>query len=116
MSETPNEARIPKPVGYRLLIAMPSVSDTFESGIIKSDKTKNEETILTMVGTVLDLGDQAYQDPQRFPAGPWCKQGDWVVFRANSGTRFKVDGIEFRLLNDDSIEAVVEDPTGITRL
>lgn len=110
------ERRIPHPVGYRILIAVPSVSDVYESGIIKADTTKQHETLLTMVGSVIDMGAQCYQDPQRFPSGPWCVIGDWVMFRANSGTRFKVDGTEYRLLNDDSIEAVVDDPTGITRI
>jgi co-chaperonin GroES (HSP10) len=69
-----------------------------------------------MVGVVLDVGDQAYSDLDRFPTGPWCKLGDFVVFRANTGTRFKVNGQEYRLINDDSIEAVVEDPSGIQRI
>jgi co-chaperonin GroES (HSP10) len=62
------------------------------------------------------MGEQAYSDPDRFPTGPWCKPGDFVVFRANTGTRFKVDGKEFRLINDDSVEATVADPSSITRV
>jgi co-chaperonin GroES (HSP10) len=68
-----------------------------------------------MVGLVVDMGTQAYTDPSRFPNGPWCKVGDYVMFRANSGTRFKVQGKEYRLINDDTIEAVVADPNGIQR-
>jgi co-chaperonin GroES (HSP10) len=68
-----------------------------------------------MIGVVLDVGDQAYADTERFPTGPWCKQGDYVMFRANSGTRFKVGRQEYRLINDDSVEAVVDDPSKITR-
>lgn len=109
------ETQIPTPVGYHLLIAMPQRELTFgTSGIVKAAKTVDHENILSMVGMVLDMGGQAYADGKRFPAGPWCKQGDYVMFRANSGTRFKVGGQEYRLMNDDNIEAVVENPHGIT--
>lgn len=110
------EAQIPTPVGYRLLIALPKIDNTFgESGIVKADKTMYEEKVLSVVGYVIDMGSQAYADKDRFPEGPWCKIGDCVIFRANSGTRIKVNGQEYRLMNDDSIEAVVADPRGITR-
>ena len=108
--------QIPKPVGYRILIALPSIEETYgESGLLKSEQTMRDEYILSMIGVVLDVGDQAYADTDRFPTGPWCKQGDYVMFRANSGTRFKVGKQEYRLINDDSIEAVVDDPSKITR-
>jgi len=74
-----------------------------------------EEYILSMVGLVVDMGEQAYKDKERFPEGPWCKQGDYVMFRANTGTRFKVGKAEYRLMNDDSIEAVIDDPSKLTR-
>jgi co-chaperonin GroES (HSP10) len=61
------------------------------------------------------MGDQAYNDKERFPSGPWCKEGDFVMFRANTGTRFKVGNEEYRLMNDDSIEAVIDDPSKLTR-
>ena len=109
------EAQLPKPVGYRLLIALPQIEDTYESGLAKADRTKHEEMILSMMGAVVDMGEQAYSDKDRFPTGPWCKVGDFVMFRPNSGTRFRVNGIEYRLMNDDSIEAVVADPRGVTR-
>lgn len=110
------EAQLPKPVGYRLLIAVPKVEEKYESGIIKADKTIHAETVLTVVGVVVDMGEQAYSDKDRFPKGAWCKVGDYVLFRANSGTRIKVHGQEYRLLNDDSIEAVVADPRAVTRV
>jgi co-chaperonin GroES (HSP10) len=109
------DAHVPKPVGYRVLIALPTVEDTFEGGIAKASSTIREETILTMVGVVVDMGDQAYNDKERFPSGPWCKEGDFVMFRANTGTRFKVGNEEYRLMNDDSIEAVIDDPSKLTR-
>lgn len=109
------EEQLPRPVGYRLLIALPVVEETYESGIVKADRTRHEEQILSMMGAVIDMGEQAYSDKERFPTGPWCEVGDFVMFRPNSGTRFKVNGQEYRLLNDDSIEAVVPDPRGVTR-
>jgi co-chaperonin GroES (HSP10) len=109
------EQQIPKPVGYRVLIALPTIEDKYDSGLIKSDRTLHEERILSTMGIVLDMGAEAYSDKERFPNGPWCKVGDFVMFRPNSGTRFKVNGQELRLLNDDSIEAVVPDPKGVTR-
>jgi len=111
------ERMIPKPVGYHLLIAMPEIEDTFgDSGIIKSSKTIQHDTLLSMIGLVLDMGAQAYADKDRFPSGPWCEVGQYVMFRMNSGTRFKVGGQEYRLLNDDSVEAIVDDPRGVTRV
>jgi co-chaperonin GroES (HSP10) len=110
------EAQLPKPVGYKLLIALPQVEETLgEMGIIKPQKTIYEETLMTVVGLVLDMGAQAYADKDRYPNGAWCKVGDYVVFRANSGTRVKVNGVEYRLMNDDSIDAVVADPRGVSR-
>ena len=109
------ETQIPKPVGYRILVALPNVEETFEGGIAKANSTKYEEYVLSIIGAVIDLGEQAYADKDRFPLGPWCKQGDYVMFRANTGTRFKVGIQEYRLMNDDSIEAVVADPRAISR-
>jgi co-chaperonin GroES (HSP10) len=111
------DLQIPTPVGYRVLVAMPEVEDTYgESGIIKSNKEIHNEYIMSTIGVVLDMGAQAYSDKERFTTGPWCKTGDYVMFRANTGTRFKVGGVEYRLMNDDSIEAVVNDPRGVTRV
>ena len=116
VTEEEVEAQLPKPVGYRVLVAMPEVDDTYgSSGIIKSSKEMHNEHIMSIMGLVLDMGDGAYSDKERFPTGPWCKQGDYVMFRMNTGTRFKLEGVEYRLMNDDSIEAVVNDPRGITR-
>ena len=116
VNEEEQEALIPKPVGYHILIAMPQVAETFGSGLLKTTQTIHHESILSMIGMVLDMGDQAYADKERFPNGPWCKVGDYILMRMNSGTRFKVGAQEYRLVNDDSIEAVVEDPSGIQRV
>jgi len=113
--ETNPDALIPKPAGYHILICMPQASSTYgDSGIVKATTSVHRESILSMVGLVVDMGDQAYSDKDRFPNGPWCKQGDYVMFRSNSGTRFRVDGAEMRLINDDSVEAVIVDPSAIT--
>jgi co-chaperonin GroES (HSP10) len=110
------EAAIPKPTGYHILIALPNVEETFgESMLVKAEKTVREEYILSTIGLVLDMGDQAYNDKDRFSAGPWCKPGDYVMFRANTGTRFKIGTQEYRLMNDDSVQAIVPNPRAISR-
>ena len=110
------EQQLPKPVGYRLLIALPQVADTYEgTSILKTDSERGRDHIMSIIGLVVDMGNDAYGDEARFPDGPWCKPGDYVMFRMNSGTRFTIGGTEYRLMNDDSIEAVVADPRGITR-
>ena len=108
-------SQLPEPSGYKLLIALPEVDETTEGGIIKSHKSQHEESISTVVGFVLKIGPDAYSDFSRFPTGPYCKNGDWVIFRACSGTRIKIHNKEFRLINDDTVEAVVEDPRGVER-
>ena len=110
------EVQLPTPVGYRVLIAMPKVEETFDNTkILKTNTEMHNEHIMSIIGLVLDMGGQAYSDKERFGDTPWCKVGDYVMFRANTGTRFKVGDLEYRLMNDDSIEAVVADPRGVTR-
>lgn len=110
------DAGLPTPCGYKILVALPQVEETFEGGIIKADVTRKQEEVATVVAAVLQLGPDAYKDKEKFPTGPWCKEGDFVIVRAYSGTRFKLYGKEFRLLNDDSIEGVVADPRGYSRI
>ena len=110
------EKQIPKPVGYKILVVLPTIEETFGDGdIAKSTQTMWDEYILSMVGAVIDMGEQAYTDEARFPTGPWCKVGDYVVFSAHTGTRFRVGQQEYRMMNDDSIEAIVDDPGAISR-
>ena len=109
------DKHVPKPVGYRVMVALSNAEDTFDSGIAKANQTIKEENILQMTGVVCDMGDEAYKDKERFPSGPWCKEGDYVVFRANTGTRLRVGDVEYRIMNDDSIEAVIDDPSKLTR-
>ena len=114
--EAEEKARqLPTPSGYRILCAIPEVEEEYESGILKSDQTINYEEKLATVLFVVDLGPDCYQDKTRFPNGPWCKKGDFVIVRPNAGTRLLIHGREFRLINDDSVESVVLDPRGIKR-
>jgi co-chaperonin GroES (HSP10) len=94
--------------------AMEEFADS-EIGIIKSSQSMMYEEVLTPVLFVVKMGPDAYKDTSRFPSGPSCKEGDFVIVRPNSGTRLKIHGREFRIINDDSVEAVVEDPRGISR-
>ena len=108
------EEQLPKPVGYRVLVALPDIDDYYQNtSLLKTDNEKHREYIMSIMGVVIDMGSDAYSDKERFPEGPCCKQGDYVMFRMNTGTRFKVNGKEFRLMNDDSVEAVIPDPSGI---
>ena len=108
-------SQLPEPKGYKLLIALPEIEEKTEGGIIKSAQSMHEENIATIVGYVMSMGSDAYANYPRFPTGPYCRVGDWVLFRAFSGTRIKVHDREFRLINDDTVEAVVEDPRGVER-
>ena len=107
--------QLPAPKGYRILCAVPQAEETFEGGIIKDSSTKRIEENSTVVLFVLKLGDLAYKDESRFATGPWCQEGDFILARAYSGTRILIHGREFRIINDDTVEAVVQDPRGITR-
>lgn len=119
-TELPQEAeqkakQLPDPSGYRILCALPEVDEKTEGGLFKSDITKQYEELTTPVLFVLKIGPDAFKDPTRFPSGPWCKEGDFILTRPMAGTRVKIHGREFRIINDDSVEAVVEDPRGISR-
>jgi len=110
--------QLPDPADYMLLCVVPEAMEEFadsDVGIVKSSQSMHYEEVLTPVLFVVKLGPTAYQDKTRFPNGPRCKQGDFVVVRPNSGTRLKIHGREFRIINDDSVEATVQDPRGISR-
>ena len=116
--EATNEEKatqLPKPSGYRILCAVPDIEKEYESGLAKADATLRTEELLTTVLFVVDMGPDCYKDTTRFPNGPWCKVGDFILVRPNSGTRVVIHGREMRLINDDTVEAVVQDPRGIRR-
>tara|TARA_R100001163_G_scaffold65422_1_gene62527 strand:- start:872 stop:1291 length:420 start_codon:yes stop_codon:yes gene_type:complete len=107
--------KIPEPSGYKLLIKPLEVKEKTDSGIYMPDALKNAEQTASVLGFVVKSGPDAYKDADKFPNGPYCKEGDFVIFRSYSGTRFKIDKEEFRLINDDTVEAVVDDPRGYSR-
>ena len=107
---------LPKPAGYKILVAIPRSAEAFDNGLVKADVTRAQEEVMTTVGFVLAMGPDCYADKAKFPNGPWCKVGDFIVMRSYSGTRVSIYGAEHRLINDDTVEAIVEDPRGITRV
>ena len=107
--------QLPEPATYHLLCVLPEIDKEYESGIVKAGQTLHYEEVLSPVLFVMKMGPDAYADKTRFPSGPSCKVGDFILVRPNTGTRIKIHGREFRIINDDSVEAVVQDPRGISR-
>jgi co-chaperonin GroES (HSP10) len=114
--EAKKASQLPDPKGYRILCAVPHVEEEYEGGIIKAEDTKRTEELTTVVLFVIKMGDLCYTDKDRFPTGSWCKEGDFVLTRPYAGTRLVIHGREFRIINDDTVEAVVDDPRGIRRV
>jgi co-chaperonin GroES (HSP10) len=108
--------QVPDPATYHLLCVLPDIDDEYESGLVKAGQTMHYEELLSPVLFVVKMGPDAFKDEKRFPSGPSCKVGDFVLVRPNTGTRIKIHGKEFRIINDDSVEAVVQDPRGVTRV
>ena len=117
LPETADEKarQLPEPARFHILTVLPEIDEEYESGLVKANTTLHYEEVLSPVLFVVKLGPDAYADKTRFPSGPSCKVGDFVVVRPNTGTRLKIHNKEFRLINDDSVEAVVQDPRGISR-
>ena len=109
-------SKMPEPQGYKLLISPVEVEEKTEGGVYMPDQLRDAEGIASIIGWVVSMGPDAYKDKDKFPSGAWCKVGDFVIFRSYSGTRFKIGTQEFRLINDDTVEAVVEDPRGYKRV
>jgi co-chaperonin GroES (HSP10) len=110
--------QLPKPTGYRILCAIPEAEKQFEEseiGLIKADETMRNEETLTTVLFVVELGPDCYKDTTKFPTGPWCKKGDFILVRPYAGSRLVIHGREFRIINDDTVEGIVDDPRGIKR-
>lgn len=105
--------RLPKPTGWRILILPYTLPESTKGGILLSDETRQREQLATNIGYVVSLGPDAYKDEGKFSDGPWCKEGDWVMFGRYAGSRFKIDGAEPRILNDDEIIATIDDPRDI---
>ena len=105
--------KLPKPVGWRILVLPFKASEKTKGGILLTDKTMEDSQLTASVAMVLAVGEDAYADKEKFPNGPWCEQGDWVVFGRYAGSRIRIDGGEVRLLNDDEILGTVDDPADI---
>lgn len=115
-SDEEKAKQVPDPKTYHILCILPEANEAYESGILKAGNTVNYEELLSPILFVAKIGPDAFKDEKRFPSGPSCEVGDFVIVRPNSGTRFKIHGREMRIINDDSIEAVVQDPRGLTRV
>jgi co-chaperonin GroES (HSP10) len=109
-------SQIPNPQTYHLLCMLPEAKEEYEGGLIKASQTMQFEELLSPVLFVAKMGPDAFKDEKRFPSGPSCKVGDFIIVRPNTGTRMKIHGTEWRLLNDDAVEAVIQDPRGIQRV
>ena len=107
--------QLPRPSGWKILCAIPETEREYDSGLVKADETLRVEELLTTVLFVVELGPDCYTDKTRYPSGPWCKKGDFILVRPNAGSRLVIHGREFRMINEDSVEGVVDDPRGIRR-
>jgi len=110
--------QLPTPQGWRILCAVPEVDQKIAGtslDLVRDTASLRQEEHATTVLFVMKMGADAYADKTKFPTGPWCKEGDFVLVRTYTGTRFKIFGKEFRLINDDQVDAVVQDPRGLTR-
>jgi len=107
--------QLPQPTGYKILCAIPDIEEEYESGLVKAETTIRHEELLTTVLFVVAMGPDCYKDRAKFPTGPWCKVGDFVLTRPHAGSRLVIHGKEFRMINDDSVEGTVQDPRGIKR-
>ena len=107
--------QLPRPSGYKILCAIPETDKEYDSGLVKADETLRIEETLTTVLFVVKLGPDCYADKERYPSGPWCKEGDFILVRPHVGSRLVIHGKEFRMINEDTVDGVVDDPRGIRR-
>jgi len=112
-SETKQEAKLPKPTGWRLLVLPFKMKEKTKGGVILAEDTLERQQVASQVGLVLAMGPQCYKDKERYPEGPWCKVNDWVMFARYAGSRVKIEGGEIRMLNDDEVLATIDSPEDI---
>ena len=108
-------AKLPKPTGYRILVAAAKMEEK-KGSVILPDEYRSLENTASIVGNVIAVGPDAYRDEKKFPTGAWCKVGDWILYKSYSGTRLRVGEVELRLLSDDQVDAVIDDPRLIERI
>ena len=112
-SEKKEEAKIPKPTGWRLLVLPFKMKEKTKGGLVLAETTLEKQQVASQCGLILAMGPQCYADKERYPEGPWCKVNDWVMFARYAGSRIKIDGGEIRLLNDDEVLATIDSPEDI---
>jgi len=112
-NEKPAMERVPQATGWRMVILPYKGVEKTKGGLLLTDKAIEEQQRTTNVGLILSMGSDAYADKNKFPNGPWCKKGDWVVFAKYAGSRVKIEGGEIRILNDDEILAKLKDPKDV---
>ena len=105
--------RLPKPTGWRILVLPYKGSAKTKGGVFLADEYVERQSLATVVAYVLAVGPTAYQDKDKFPDGPWCKKGDWIMLGRYAGARFRIEGGEVRILNDDEIIATIADPSDV---
>jgi chaperonin GroES len=110
---TKEKTKLPKPTGWRLIVLPFKMDEKTKGGIIMNESTLEKQQVASQCGNVLAMGPQCYMDKERYPHGPWCKVGDWVIFARYAGSRIQIEGGEVRLLNEDEVLATVQDPTDI---
>jgi len=105
--------KLPNPVGWRMVLFPLKLKEKTKGGLLLTDETVEQSQITTNICKVLKMGDLCYKDDSKFPTGPWCKEGDWVLITRYAGSRIRIDGGELRIINDDEILAKVDDPRDI---
>jgi|TARA_A100001015_G_scaffold155934_1_gene173076 co-chaperonin GroES (HSP10) len=105
--------KIPQPSGWRMVLFPLKLQGKTKGGVLLTDDTVTESQVTTNICKVLKMGPECYKDKEKFPSGPWCKEGDWVLITRYAGSRIRIDGGELRIINDDEILAVVDDPRDI---
>lgn len=108
--------RIPTPTGWRIAVLPYRGAEKTKGGILLAEETQKRTQLATVCGYVLKVGPLAYLDESKFATGPWCKEGDWIIFGRYAGARIAIDGGEIRLLNDDEVLGRVNDPEDILHL
>ena len=110
---TNEKAKLPQPTGWRLIVLPFKMDEKTKGGIIMNESTLEKQQVASQCGNVLAMGPQCYTDKERYPEGPWCKVGDWVIFARYAGSRIQIEGGEIRLLNEDEILATIKNPEDI---
>ena len=110
---TKEKTKLPKPTGWRILVLPFKMGEKTKGGVLLGQESLDRQQVASQCGNVIAMGDSCYKDKERYPSGPWCKVGDWVIFARYAGSRIEIEGGEVRLLNEDEVLATVQDPTDI---